>query len=353
MNIYENDRWRPLLRQLAKVYGWIMRMREKLYEKRIFRSYKLDCQVICVGNITVGGSGKTPVVEFLAEFLTRKRRMKVGVLSRGYKRSTSGTVIVTDGIQVLVNSREAGDEPYLLAKNLKNVPIVVDENRVRGGRLLRDKFKTDLILLDDGFQHHRLQKDLNIVVINAQNGFGNNELLPAGPLREPLDALYRADLLWIHQPLSIRWPELRNMLRSYRHARRLYSDYAPTHLVEIPSGKNAKLKRLEKKRVLAFAGIANPKRFKETLDTLGCKDIRLIAFPDHHFFTPKSWKKIITETESFQPDLVITTEKDAVRLTPEFKMTLPFYYLKLEIKVIQGLEWIRNFETLLKSNSAE
>ena len=349
MNIYENNRWKIILRPLAKIYGFIIRIREKLYAKNIFRTYKLDCQVICVGNITVGGTGKTPVVEFLAQFLTRKRRLKVGVLSRGYKRSSSGTVIVTDGLQIQADSRQAGDEPYLLAKNLKNVPIVVDENRVRGGRILLKKFGIDLILLDDGFQHHRLQKDLNIVVINARNGFGNNELLPAGPLREPLDALYRAELLWIHQPLSLRWPELRNLLRSYRHARRVYSDYSPTHLVEIPSEKEAPLERLKNKRVLAFAGIANPARFRETLETLDCKEIRLISFPDHHFYTPKSMKKISAELRAFQPDLLVTTEKDFVRLSPEFQIAIPFYYLKLEIKVIQGLEWIRNFETLIQN----
>ena len=179
------------------LYGLGMQARNFCYEKKIFKTHKVDCPVISVGNITVGGTGKTPTVAYLAKWFLAKGK-KVAVLSRGYARASKGTVVVATYKGIVSNVKSAGDEAFMLSQQLKGVPIVVDENRVRGAEKLVRQFAPDIILLDDGFQHRRLFRDVDILSINAGFGLGNGFVLPAGPLREFAFNMKRGDLYWVN-----------------------------------------------------------------------------------------------------------------------------------------------------------
>jgi len=337
MNIFENKFLQICLLPLSYLYQFIVCIRNKFYDWQLFRSYKINCRVICVGNITVGGTGKTPVVEYLVRYLQNTCKLKVAILSRGYKRQSSGTVIVSDGNNLLVDSQQAGDEPYLLAKKLKTVPIIVDGDRVRGGNIAVEQFQPDIIILDDGFQHRRLVRDQNIVVVNAHAGFGNQRLLPAGPLREPLKALNRAHLLWIHQITAAKnWPEIRKQLSTVCSKPMIFSDYEPKYLIEIPAEKTYNLDLLQGQRILAFSGIANPSRFKSTLQGLNVDWVHLLAFPDHYQYNLNDLGRIQQLADQIQAHYVVTTEKDFVRLPSHRILNLPFFYLELELKLVEG-----------------
>jgi len=192
MNIFNNKFYQFLLYPFSLIFKLITWIRNRLYDKNIFRSLKANqCKIISVGNISVGGTGKTPVIRFLADYL-KEMGFKVAILSRGYRRKSKGTIIVSDGNETLANLQQAGDEPYLLARQLDSIPVIVEADRYKGARFIQDNFQPDVILLDDAFQHRRLHRDLDIVLVDASVGFGRGFLLPAGFLREPISSLKRA-----------------------------------------------------------------------------------------------------------------------------------------------------------------
>ncbi len=185
---------RFLLFPLTGLYGLAIEIRNLLYDKRCIKTSKFDIPVISVGNLTVGGTGKTPFVIYLAQYL-KESSLSVGIVSRGYGRKTKGTVIVHDGKSILSSHDESGDEPWLIASALKSVPVIVDEDRTQGIQTLIDKFPVDVVLLDDAFQHRRAGRDLDILLINSRESSGNYHLLPGGKLREPLRQSRRASLI--------------------------------------------------------------------------------------------------------------------------------------------------------------
>ena len=179
---------------LSLLYRMIIRLRNIYFEKKLITIKRLPCKVISVGNITMGGTGKTPTVIYLSNLL-KKKGCKIGIVSRGYKRTTNGSVLVSNGIKVLKKWEEVGDEPYMMAKKLKGVPIVVDKNRYRGGVLLVNEFNPDIILMDDGFQHRKLHRDFDIILINGKDDYRKHTLLPYGLFREPWDSILRANVI--------------------------------------------------------------------------------------------------------------------------------------------------------------
>lgn len=297
-----------VLTLLSLVYGLGVLARNFFYRISLFKSEKLPCRVISIGNLTTGGTGKTPVAIAVAGFL-RKKGIKAVVVSRGYKRTTSGILSVSDGKSVFLTPEEAGDEPYLMAKRLKGVPVVVGGDRVAAGLYAIRAFKPEIIILDDAFQHLRIKRDLDIALVDGKDGFGNGFLLPRGILREPLQGIKRADAVFVKG--GIRDDYLAKRFKTIK-APCFVFNLVPTGLVNISGDKDIGLECLKGKKVLAFAGLANPDSFLAAIENLGGKLNCALRFPDHHWFTQKDMDEI--KKQGSDVELIVTTEKDAVRI---------------------------------------
>jgi tetraacyldisaccharide 4'-kinase len=320
---------------ISWVYGVGVWIRASLYQRGFFKTRHLPCRVLSVGNITLGGTGKTPLVAILARELLQQG-MKVGILSRGYKgsREKQGGVL-SDGTRIYLTPAEAGDEPYMLAQMLSGVPVLVGKKRYEMGLHAHERFGIDVLILDDGFQHIRIKRDVDIALIDAQHRFGNGRLFPRGPLREPLRCLRRASMLILtkaepSQPLDA----IEGVLRSYAPAVPLYhSRYKPIFLLEAASGKKFPPQYVQGKRVLAFAGIADPGYFVYLLQGLGADVVREVHFPDHHQYTPEDMR-IIGEYRD-KVDVFLTTEKDYVKLQKIPLDDLPIFVLTIEQEILE------------------
>ncbi|MFC2149839.1 tetraacyldisaccharide 4'-kinase [Candidatus Auribacterota bacterium] len=340
---------RKLLFALSKVYGLAVRLRIYLYKWGILRRKTLGCIIISVGNITVGGTGKTPHVEMLARALTEGKR-KVAVLSRGYKRKkryslknifskewwTSVPLVVSDGREILMSSKEAGDEPYMLANMLPGVIVLVGKNRVKSGSYAIEKLGVDTLILDDGYQYLPLNRRLNVMLIDATNPFGNGHLLPRGILRESLKHLSRADMFVITKSEDTDTEKIKALLKEKNSpAGIIESYYDPLRLVEIRSGEKKELGFLAGKRALVMTAIADPEGFEKLVRKLGADIADVRRFEDHHRYSWREVDGIIKETHK-KADLIITTEKDSVRFPILENPLMPVYYLKVEVKIKSG-----------------
>lgn len=319
-----------LLHALSGLYGMGVRTRLLSYSLGMLPSYSLPIKVVSVGNLTVGGTGKTPVAIFLAEFFKRDGQ-RVAVLSRGYKGSAKGIAVVSDGKKILTGPNEAGDEPYLMAKSLEGVPVVVCADRVRGGRFMIERFSPNVLLLDDAFQHIRLRRDINILLVDANEGFGNAHLLPRGILREPLSSIRRADFALIKggQPQGRVWEALHEYSIPF-----IPFLYRPSALYNIDSGEEMELEALKGARVVAVSGIANPASFQKSLKELGAVVEAQLDFPDHHAYSASDGRNI--EQRASGRDMIITTEKDGVKLGGLVK-SIPVFALKISVEVEEAL----------------
>jgi tetraacyldisaccharide 4'-kinase len=292
-----------LLREAAYGRGWLARGR-------------LACPVVSVGNLTLGGTGKTPAVEMVARWLVEDGR-RVAIVSRGYGRRPGAPVeLVSDGGGPRLSAERAGDEPLLLARRLPGVAVVVGADRLAAGRWAVTELHPDVVLLDDGFQQRRLLKDVEIVCLDARMPWGPGGLFPQGTLREPPSALRRAHLLLVTRGDAGR--NLAGLLEEIRQhagpAPCLAADYAVEGLEELRSGTLHSVDALRGRGVLAFAGIAAPERLAETLMAHGALVRDLIAFPDHHAYGPRDLDAVARRARAVGAGLVVTTEKDAVRL---------------------------------------
>lgn len=317
-----------ILYLLSLVYGMAVGLRLFLYSAGILKAARLPCRVISVGNITVGGTGKTPVAILLAG-LIRKEGGKAVILSRGYKRKSKGLVLVSDYDSILATVFEAGDEPYLMARRLPGVPVVVSSDRAAAGRFACERFKPDYIILDDGFQHARVFRDVNIMLIDADVGFGNGHLLPAGILREPVAGAARANFIMVKNgPLNngaaqtLRASGLQAMNFTYK----------PSGLFDVSQAQPVDISAasIRGRKALVIAGLANPASFFRSIDGLRVNVVKTIAYPDHHWFTPDDIKAIARAAAEAGADILITTEKDAVRLGPLAPDGPPVYALAID-----------------------
>lgn len=348
MNIFENSVLQILFMPLSFIYGLIIRLRNFCYDNGLFAINIIDgCKIIGVGNISVGGTGKTPVVKFIADYLVKKN-LKVVVLSRGYGRESKGTVIVSDGNKILTDFETAGDEPLLLANQLKKVPVIVEADRVKGARFIVDKFAPDVILLDDAYQHRKIFRDLNIVLIDASRGFGNNKLLPSGFLREPISNLKRADLVWLTRVDSTEnLNHLQTTILKYSKSPQVTSAHVPTALIQMKNNKSYDLSFLKDKKIVLFSGIANQASFYKVVKNLGAVVTFEKEFSDHYHYSTKDLKRIITLFTSTNSDLILTTEKDYYRIASQVSYLEHFYYLTVEINIIDGYETLNHNLTSL------
>ncbi|UCB52130.1 MAG: tetraacyldisaccharide 4'-kinase [Candidatus Zixiibacteriota bacterium] len=314
-------------------------VRVLLYRHGLRRQTKLPSKVISVGNITVGGTGKTPLVIYLTEKL-KARGEKVAILTRGYKRKKKEMVELTQHIHRQVKWSDVGDEPYLLARRLSGIPIIVSKNRCASGDYAVGKHGTQTVVLDDGFQHLGLFRDLDVVVIDSVNPFGNGRLLPAGPLREPLTSLKRADVFVLTKTdQGSRKDKLIEILRRHNpKAPIVESMYEVRSIEKVSNGSLIPTSEVENKKVLAFSGIGNPLSFENTLRQLGIQILRHRKFSDHFAYENEDVLELIREAENLGLDLIITTEKDSVRIPLINEPKIPIYVLKIDLKVTSGEE---------------
>src|SRR5271155_3616855 len=347
--------FRQFLWALSGVYRLIMRWRLWWFETRLGSVHALGCLVVRVGHPTVGGPGKTPGGELFARELTRRGR-KVAVLSRGYKSQPPPFPQelldrfrpldqrhpprgVSDGRSLLLDSEMAGDEPFMLASNLKDVLVLVDKDRVKSGLHAIRKFGCDTLLLDDGLQFLRLKERIDVVLIDCESPFANRYLLPRGLLREPPEELRRANIIFITKCDGRDLGELRAELRRYNnHAEFVEGAQKPLHLEEIFTHEVVPLSFLKDLRVGSISGIARPESFEDGLRKLGVELIYSRRFADHHRFSENEIAKMFERSKARGARAVITTEKDSVRFPRLGKRPLPVYFLRVEIEIIRGYD---------------
>lgn len=338
---------------LSGVYRAGIQVRLFLWRTRIFRDHTLGCQVVSIGNLTVGGTGKTPVVEVFARALQQRGR-RVAILSRGYKSTphplwqrilyrvtfqedSIPPKVVSNGKQLLLDSQQAGDEPYMLASNLKDVVVLVDKNRVKAGRYAITKFGCDTLLLDDGFQYLALKSRLDICLVDRNAPFGNHYLLPRGTLREPISNLKRAHYIFITKCNEMGARRLRNAIRQFNtHAEIIECAHFPLFLRDVYTGDEQPLGWLQGRDVGAISGIAMPEGFEDSLRALGANVVYTKRYADHHRYTQQEILNMINRSIKRNASAILTTEKDAVRFPKIDRRDIPIYYLRVEIRILTG-----------------
>jgi tetraacyldisaccharide 4'-kinase len=314
-----------LLTPFSAVYSLVVRVREALYRTGVLRSRALPKPVISVGNISVGGTGKTPMVILLARLLL-DRGKRVAVLSRGYGGDGAGEVrIVSDGTSILLSPEEAGDEPFLIARSVPGLVVVTGADRYRAGLEACERFQPDVLLLDDGFQHLRLRRDLNIILLDCRKPFGNGRTLPAGLLREPLSAARRADLVVYTRC------EGGETLPSFPGIPALRSSHCLRGCVALGGGAVTPFTTLHGRRGVAFAGIADPDSFFVALKKEGLELTATVPFPDHCRYDRAGIDSLRQKLKETGGEYLITTEKDAVKLTPFSESLGEVYVAVLEM----------------------
>ena len=331
---------RALLFFVSLLYGIAVRLRLSAYNHRLLEIKKLPCPVLSVGNITLGGTGKTPAVIAIAVFL-KKQQKKTAVLSRGYgRRNESEIVVVSDGAGTVADAHTSGDEPALMAAQLLEVPVIVGSDRYGAGMTAFSRFHPDVLVLDDGFQHLRLHRDLNIVLIDGLQPFGTGKLFPAGILREPIASLQRADVVLITRSDRSRdMTSLKKLISRFTAAAIFTSQHVPTGLVDLADGSRKTLASLKGKEVLAFSGIAQPGSFISLLENLGANVRKTINFPDHHRYTRDDLNHLQRQALEVKAPLIVTTEKDGVKLRELDPRG--FQALTIQLEILEKEAWER------------
>ncbi len=331
-----NNAWQRLLLMLLLplsffygVVGWI---RNLCYDCNLFSAYRSSLPVISVGNLAAGGTGKTPVVDWLVKEL-RKQGRRPAIVSRGYAGSFVGDVgIVSSGNGILMNSAECGDEPYLLARRNPSCSVLIAKKRINGIKKLEKSKDSDLIILDDGFQHRAVKRDVDLVLLDATKPLGNGWLLPAGNLREFPRALKRADFLLMTRSVGRSCADFRG-LKVFNSQHQL-ADSAVSL-----DGNMVSINELQKLKLLAFAGIADPDSFFVSLENIGVSPKKKLSFADHTEYQRLTLEQIIAASANV--DALITTEKDAVKLSVDM-FALPCYQLPMDISIEEGADLIKS-----------
>ncbi len=322
-------------------YKWIQKIRVRFYSWGFFKTHRLPVRVISVGNMTLGGTGKTPTVLFIAETL-RKSGFKPAILSRGYGGDINDEVnVVCDGQTILLDSEEAGDEPVMMAKRLQTVPILTGRKRFKTGLYAVKKFGVDTLVLDDGYQHLPLHRDLNILLCDFQHPIGNGVVFPAGELREPLGAFERADLICLtRSPLKGDSTLLEKV--NIKNVPVVQTQLLPTTIFSLNSNEKQPLSSLEEVSIATFCGIGQPDDFNETLEVAGARIVSKHHFPDHFYYQPEHFRLIEEEAIRLDAQWIVTSEKDSVKIR-EYTFKLPVFVLRVDMNVVSGQEdWIRH-----------
>lgn len=338
-----------VLKGLSYLFLMVVSIRYFLYRTGLLRRYPLGTQVISIGNVTAGGTGKTPVTEIFARTLAAEGR-KVAILSRGYRRKEAPwwqrlftqviekPLVVSDGRRVLLDSATGGDEPYMLASNLPGVAVVVDRNRVKAGRYAVNRLGCDTLILDDGFQYQKLKHSIEVVLVDSTNPFGNGNLLPRGILREPVRNFKRADIIFLTKcrgDVSAVKEEIR---RYNTTAEIVECNHTPKVMKDVWSREEFPLDWLRDKTVCTLSGIASPKGFENSLRHLGAKVVWCERYADHHRYDASEVLYALNRTADMGADALVTTEKDAVRFPRLETAPVKCLYLRIAIEILVGGE---------------
>ena len=334
MNFSKLKRLMPLLLPLSWVYGGAMLFRGFLYDFGILKSHKAQAPVVSVGNITAGGTGKTPVLIFLGQFYA-ERGKKVGILTRGYGRKSKGQILVT-GEHASLAPEEIGDEPCLIHRELKKIPIAVDKIRWKGANALSQKMTVAAFLLDDGFQYRAIRKQVEIVVLDAAQPFGNLRLLPAGFLREPIRSVKRASLIWFTRVNETdNFTETARRFSRYSRAPMIESVHQPLEFRRVDESRVEPKEAFSGEPVVAFCAIGRPESFRRCLNQLKLNLRAFREYSDHHLFSEKDILDIKNLAKKKGVRFILCTEKDAVKLQ---KTAPDFWYLKIAVQITRGEE---------------
>ena len=343
-----------LLFVASRFYRMAVQFRVWMYDKRVIRNHALGCLVVSIGNLSCGGTGKTPVVEVFARTLSANGR-RVAILSRGYrsKKRTFGEKlmhifrshkietppkVVSDGKNLLMDCEYAGDEPYMLASNLPDVAVLVDKDRVKSGIYAINRFQTDVIILDDGFQYQRLKHSLEVVLVDKTNPFGNGHLLPRGVLREPANHISRADVIFLTKSDGDTEEVIKEIREYNTKAEIIECRHAPRILKDVWGREELPLEWLKGKTLTTLSGIAVPQGFEDSLRRLGARVIWCERYADHHRYDSSEIIYALNKTSDLGAEALVTTEKDAVRF-PRLETTpVPCYYLRVDIEILKGAE---------------
>jgi tetraacyldisaccharide 4'-kinase len=348
---------RAVLRAASFAYGAGLLARRALYAVKAFKRRRLPARVICIGNLTAGGTGKTPAVLLAAETL-RRHGHDVAILSRGYGRTAPNkeVSVLLDGRHT--DWRECGDEPWMIHQSLVGfgVPVLVCPDRAKAGALAIEVYGSRVLLLDDGFQHLRLQRDLDIVLISARDPFGGRRLLPAGDLREPMSALRRAQLIVITHADRVTEAELASLREELQAlhpgAPVVESAHRPDHLLDVRADHKLPLAHLKGRSVVALSGIGDPLSFESGLESLGVAVNQRWRYPDHHAFTERE----LRSAEDLRGGLpVVTTLKDFARFPDHWEklLTGETYVLGVKLDIIKGRNvWMETLDRLAKAAEA-
>ncbi len=342
----------------SRVYRNIVQLRLWMYENRVIRNRAIGCLVVSIGNLTCGGTGKTPVVEIFAKTLSKKGR-KVAILSRGYRSKDKRSLleklrekfssrknevpprVVSDGKNLRLNSMEAGDEPYMLANNLRDVCVIVDKDRVKSGLHAIDEFHVDTLVLDDGFQYLRLKSHINILLVDSTSPFDNHHTLPRGLMREPIKNIRRADYVFLTKSDgSPRLRHLKDFIRKHnRRAEIIECCHRPQYLQDVfNSAERFPLDYLKGRKVASLSAIANPASFNGFLTQHGAELVLKRHYADHHRYRQQEMIDFVNDAKAAGAELILTTEKDAVRMPRLDRRDLPVLFLRIEIDILSGQE---------------
>jgi len=318
-------------------YGIIVRIRNFLYDRGVLKQKKLPVFVISIGNLTTGGTGKTPITGRIASCMTKDYGKKTAVISRGYggKLAVKKSNIISDGNQIFFDAELAGDEPFWIAENSEGTVVITGRDRYKSGKYALNKFNSEILILDDGFQHRKLYRDLNILLIDSDKIFGNNHLLPAGPLREPLNQIKRADkVVLVNKAPYFKDSEekisgLQKVLKEKYDKESLVCKFIADGIYDITTKQP--IQRIQK--AVAFSGIAQPESFFGLLQDMRIELAAKRVFSDHYIYNLEDIKALIDGAQTIRADAVITTEKDSVKIRSfmeDLESQIPICALKLK-----------------------
>lgn len=331
----------PFLYLASFLYGLVQRLRALLYENGFIRVEKVERRIISVGNITVGGTGKTPAVIAIAES-AKKRGLNAAILTRGYRGKAKGISPVSDGSEILLGCIEAGDEPYLIARKLRGIPVIKGSDRYLSSLYAMKRFGTDFFILDDGYQHLKFHRDKNILLIDATNPFGNGQLIPRGILREPLISIRRADIIVLTKSdLSEDKKWILEVIKRFNpEAPVFFSYYNPLDLIGL-AGESMPLDAIRDRKVFIFSGLASHSYFRALLDRYCSNIIGELTYPDHFYYSTKDIVRIKEAARGLGADITVTTEKDLIKISPEEGMRggNPFWAFRIEFIIEDKDRW--------------
>lgn len=329
-----------MLVALPPLYGLGLQARLQAYHQSFIKERRLSGLVVSIGNITAGGTGKTPMTMLIARQLLHKG-YKPAILSRGYKGQLTHEPVTVD-TSFWGDWKKYGDEPFLMAAKLSDIPVIVAKNRYAAGLYALQRFGRRVFLLDDGYQHIRLYRDINILLINARNPFGNGYLLPRGPLREPLSQIKRAHLVIITKVLD----PARDSVQKIKDIVRRYNPLAPIfhssifahNLISIDNPNGFPVAAIKEKKILAFSGVADPDSFKQLLLQAGGEIGDHLIYPDHYEYRERDFKRLGQDADNLGVKIIITTEKDFVKLrgSPYWPILKnhPIWALSMEVEIL-------------------